>query len=141
MAGPTCCGKSQFVKRFLESSEDMTEGAPENIIWCYGIYQPTYDKMQRNIPNITFVEQVPSDLESMINSSMRNLVVIDDLMHKLSNDQRITSSFTKGCHHRNLSVIFILQNIFHCGKELRDMNLNCHYLVLLSLPEITFWSF
>ena len=38
VAGPTCCGKSQFVKRLLEYGEDMIEGAPENIIWCYCIY-------------------------------------------------------------------------------------------------------
>ena len=77
------CGRADLlwetsVKRLLESGEDMIEGAPEKIIWCYGIYQPAYDEMQRNIPNITFVEVVPSDLESMINPSMRNLVVIDD---------------------------------------------------------------
>ena len=80
-------------------------------------------------------KEFPSDLESMINPSIRNLVVIDDLMHELSNDPRITSLFTKGCHHRNLSVIFILQNIFHRGKELRDMSLNCHYLVLFKSPR------
>ena len=45
VAGPTCCGKSQFVKRLLVSGEDMIEGAPENIIWCYGIYQPAYDEI------------------------------------------------------------------------------------------------
>ena len=135
IAGPTCCGKSQFVKRLLESGEDIIYGVPENIIWCYGVYQSAYDGMQRSIPNIHFVEGVPSDLESMINPSKRNLVVIDDLMQELSNDPRITSLFTKGCHHRNLSVIFILQNIFHRGKELRDMSLNCHYLVLFKSPR------
>ena len=93
LAGPACCGKSQFVKRLLESGEDMIDSAPENIIWCYGIYQSTYDEIQRNIPNVTFVEDVPSDLESLINPSIRNRVVIDDLMHELSNDQRITSLF------------------------------------------------
>ena len=56
-------------------------------------------------------------------------------MQELSNDQRITNMFTKGCHHRNLSVIFILQNIFHRGKELRDMSLNCHYLVKFKSPR------
>ena len=35
--GPTCCGKSQFVKGLLESDEDIIDGAPENIIW-YGVY-------------------------------------------------------------------------------------------------------
>ena len=86
--------------------------------------------MLRTIPNITFVEGVPGDLESMADPTIRNLVVIDDLMRELSNDQRITNLFTRGCHHRNLSVIFILQNSFHRGKELRDMSLNCHYLVM-----------
>ena len=91
--------------------------------------------MQRNIRNITFVEGVPSDLEAMINPSIRNLVVIDDLMHKLSNVQRITSLFTKCCHHCNLSVTFILQNFFHCRKELRDMSLHCHYFLLFKSPR------
>ena len=135
IAGPTCCGKSQFVKRLLESGEEMIDGAPENIIWCYSLYQSAYDEMQNSIPNIQFVEGVPTDLESMINPSIRNAVVIDDLMQEVSNCPRITSLFTKGCHHRNLSVIFILQNIFHRGKELRDMSLNCHYLVLFKSPR------
>ena len=113
----------------------MIDGAPENIIWCYGIYQPAYDEMQMNIPNIHFVEGVPGDLESMIDPSIRNVVVIDDLMRELANDKRITNLFTKGCHHRNLSVVFILQNIFHRGKELRDMSLNCHYLVMFKSPR------
>ena len=86
--------------------------ASDNIIWCYGIYQPAYDDMSTCIPNITFVQGVPSDLESIIGPSIRNLVVIDDLMQELSNDQGITNLFTKGCCHCNLSVIFIIQNIF-----------------------------
>ena len=56
-------------------------------------------------------------------------------MHELSNHQIISSLFTKGCHHFNLSVIFILQNIFQRGKELREMSLNCHYLVLFKSPR------
>ena len=83
------------------------------------------------------MEGVPGDLESMINPSLRNLLVIDDLMQEPSNDPRITSFFHQGCHHRNLRVIFILQNIFHWGKELRDMSLNCHYLVLFKSPRDT----
>ena len=135
VAGPTCCGKTQFVKRLLESGEQVIDGAPENIIWCYGFYQATYDEILKSLPSIKFIEGLPDNMESMLDPSIRNLVVLDDLMHELSNDQRITSLFTKGCHHRNLSVIFILQNIFHRGKELRDMSLNCHYLVLFKSPR------
>ena len=42
-----------------------------------------YDDMLRTIPNIMFVEGVPGDLETLINPCIRNLVVIDDLMHEL----------------------------------------------------------
>ena len=133
VAGPTCCGKTQFVKRLLEAGGNMIDGASENIIWCYGMYQPAYDEMQRTISNITFVEGLPSDLEPMTNPSIRNLVILDDMMEQLRTDQRITNLFTKGCH-RNFSVIFILQNIFHHGKQLRDMSLNCHYLLLFKSP-------
>ena len=136
MAGPTCCRKSQFVKRLLhvESGEDMIDGSQENIIWRFGIYQPTYHEILRSVRNSHFVEGVPSDLESMINPSIRNLAIIDHLMHELSNNQKITSLFTKGCHHRNLSIIVMLQNVFHRGKELRDMSLNFHYLVMFKSP-------
>lgn len=113
----------------------MIEGAPEKMIWCYGIYQPVYDGMQRTIPNLTFSEGVPSALELMISPTIGNLVVLDDLMQKLSNNNRITSWFTKGCQHRNLSVISLLQYNFHCGKELRDMSLNCHHLFLSISPR------
>ena len=135
IAGPMCCGKSQFLKRLLEAEEDITDGAPENIIWCYGMYQPAYDEMLKTIANIMFVEGVPGDLETLINPSVRNLVVIDNLMYELSNDQRMTNFFTKDCHHRNLSVIFIFQNIFHRGKELRDMGLSSHYIVVFKIPR------
>lgn len=79
----------------------MINGATENII-C--IYQPTYDEMLSRVSNIAFVEGVPEDLESMIDPSIRKLVVTDDLMQELSNDRRITNLFTNGCHHRNFTL-------------------------------------
>jgi len=39
------------------------------------------------------------------------LVIIDDLMRESS----IIDLFTKGNHHKNLSVILISQNLFHQG--------------------------
>jgi hypothetical protein len=39
--------------------------------------------------------------------------------------------FTKGSHHRNISVILITQNIFHQAKHCQDISLNAKYLVIL----------
>ena len=61
------------------------------------------------------------------------LLVIDDQMHGV--DQRISSLFTKGSHHRNLSVIYIVQNLFDQHKEHRTISLNAHYLVIFKNPR------
>ena len=50
-------------------------------------------------------------------------------------DQRIVNLFTRGSHHRNLSVIYIVQNLFHQGKGSRSISLNSHYLVLFKNPR------
>ena len=67
--------------------------------------------------------------------SQPNLIVLDDLMAQSSKGKRITDLFTKGSHHRNLSIIYIVQNIFHQGKEMRNISLNTHYIVLFRSPR------
>ena len=49
-------------------------------------------------------------------------------------DQRIVNLFTRGSHHRDLNVIYIVQNVFHQGKGSRSISLNSHYLVLFKNP-------
>jgi len=39
--------------------------------------------------------------------------------------------FTKGSHHRNISVVLITQNLFHLVKFCRDISLNAKYFVIL----------
>ena len=43
--------------------------------------------------------------------------------------------FTRDSHHRNLRVIYIVQNLLHQGKGNRSMSLNSHYLVLFKNPQ------
>lgn len=74
VAGPTCCGKTQFVKRLLEGGEQLIDRAPENIMWYYGMHQPAYNAMAESIPQIHFEEGLPTDLESRIDPSIRNLI-------------------------------------------------------------------
>ena len=60
---------------------------------------------------------------------------MDDQMIEAGKDNRIVNLFTKGSHHRNLSVIYIVQNLFHQGKGNRSISLNSHYLVLFKNPR------
>ena len=82
------------------------------------------------IPTIEFVKGIPTALEqdAYLGVDKRNLIVFDDQMIDAGKDQRIVNLFTRGSHHRNLSVIYIVQNVFHQGKG--SISLNSHYLVL-----------
>ena len=69
-----------------------------------------------------------------INMGKRNLLVFDDLMTEAKCDQRIADLFTKGSHHRNISVVYLTQNLFPQGKVCRDIILNTQYMVLFINP-------
>ena len=49
-------------------------------------------------------------------------------------DQRIADLFSKGSHHRNISVVYLIQNLFPKGKACRDIILNTQYMVLFNNP-------
>jgi hypothetical protein len=79
---------------------------------------------------------IPDDIDNAdyLAVLQRNLIVLDDLMAQSGKDKRISDLFTKGSHHRNLSIVYIVQNIFHQGKEMRNISLNAHYIVLFKSP-------
>jgi len=55
-------------------------------------------------------------------------LILDDLMNETN--QSVTDLFTKGSHHRDLSVVYIVQNLFNNGKEHRTISLNSHYIAV-----------
>lgn len=133
ISGATQSGKTYFVHKLLKNIRGMFSGEPvSRILYCYGIYQPLFDEMQAHIPNFTPHEGLPSkeDIENFSIEQNHSLIVLDDLMHQVSQSPEMELLFTQGCHHRNLSVIFITQNIFQQGKFSRTIALNTHYLIL-----------
>jgi hypothetical protein len=50
-------------------------------------------------------------------------------------NQNVCDLFTKLSHHRDVSVVFVTQNLFHRNRFVRTMNLNTHYLVLFKNPR------
>jgi hypothetical protein len=55
-----------------------------------------------------------------------SLVILDDLLHEI--DARVEKLFTKYCHHKTISVMFLTQNFFY--KTCRTITLNASYIVL-----------
>ena len=53
---------------------------------------------------------------------------MDDLM--TSTDDRVVDIFAKLSHHRNLSVVYLTQDLLYKNKQTRTLSLNSHYIVL-----------
>ena len=104
----------------------MIHPPPDRILYCYGEWQDMFTQM----PGVEFVRGLNEDLVKRENLSGHTVLVIDDLADEVD-EKLIGALFTKLSHHRSISVIFLLNNIFYRRlKTMRDISLNSHYLVL-----------
>jgi hypothetical protein len=131
LVGATSSGKTTFVYKLL-SELDLFDHLPEKILYCYSCYQPLYNKIDENVQNVSFYDGLPTeeDIRKFGSDSGHKIIILDDLMSKVTSSPVILDLFCQYSHHLNISVIFLTQNIFHGGKCSRSLNLNSHYYVL-----------
>ena len=137
VAGPTGCGKTEFVYKLLTTREAI-QPTPQRIIFIYSEWQPAYDRMKQALQNtIEFVKDYePKPLYESISPTTRNMLVLDDQMDSENmKGNTLCKFFTQGSHHRNLTVLYIVQNLFNQDKSMRTVSLNSHYLVLFKNPR------
>ena len=77
---------------------------------------------------------IPPDIDddAYFDPKVRNMIILDDLMVEAGKDPRITDLYTKGSHHRNLSVVTLMQNFF--GPGTKTIRRNAQYIVLFDMP-------
>jgi energy-coupling factor transporter ATP-binding protein EcfA2 len=137
VAGPTGCGKTEFVYKLLTTHEAI-QPTPQRIIFIYSEWQPAYDRMKQALQNtIEFVKDYePKALYESISPAVRNMLVLDDQMDSENmKGNTLCKFFTQGSHHRNLTVLYIVQNLFNQDRSMRTVSLNSHYLVLFKNPR------
>ena len=130
ICGPTGCGKTYFVKEFFRYMNHMSDTQFSRILFYYSEWQSGYKEYGHNVE---FHEGLPQSADFAKDLNPK-LIVIDDLMREASNNS-VVDLFTKGSHHKNLSVIFITQNLFHQGHGQRDISLNTNYIVVFKNPR------
>ena len=129
IAGPTGVGKTFFTYQVLKNN--MFTEKVKSVLYCYGVHQPFYEKME--LDNLEFYEGVPTlEMLQNLNDGNFHVVVLDDLMEEIVKSVELQNLFTKYCHHFNISVMFLTQNLFAQGPYARTISLNTHILVLFA---------
>ena len=127
LCGPTSSGKTVWIFRLIEHMDKMIQPPLVKVMYCYGEYQSIFAKY----PNVIFNEGLP-DIRQF-DGREPLLLILDDLMD--ATNETVSAIFTKISHHRNISVIYITQNLFPKNKHARTISLNSHYMILFKNPR------
>lgn len=129
VAGPSLAGKTNFVLNLIKNREKIFDGAAiHEIIWC--CKNISFIPLElKNEPNVRIYEGIIS-LEEL---KPDTLLIIDDLMNNLSIE--VSDIFSVHSHHKRISVILIVQNLFHNDKYMRNCSLNSNYFILMRNPR------
>ncbi len=125
IGGGSGSGKTTFLKKLVNESHFETPF--DKIIYRYPDYlqEPpaTFDQIIEFQPGI-------GDLE-YYNSLPRNtLVIFDDLMNECGNSVDIMRLFSVVARKQQLSLIFIVQNVYDSSKQFRNIRINATGMVL-----------
>ena len=130
VVGPPKTGKSEFVIKLLEFSQSYMSPRPTKIYWAYGEKNiKQMQQIQERCPKpVHFIKGLP-DIEEF-SPQETYLLILDNLTSATSNFTAVSNFFKQTSHHKNISVILILEKLYHVGKSMRDISLNSKYTIL-----------
>lgn len=131
IVGGTGTGKSEFLLKLIDNSDDIFDMPLKKVIWCYGISTKKLADLEQDdrfilnegLPDTSLIDQVVG----MEGDGC--LLVLDDLASELKKEPELFANlYSRISHHRCISVVTILQNLFSVPRTAR---LNSSYLCIL----------
>lgn len=133
VAGPSGSGKTVFTTQLITGNRHLFRPPPKVVHYCYGSWQEGFVPLRRH--GVHFHQGVPTeaDLDKWFPSG--GLLVMDDLMAEGGNDKTVVDIFTRHSHHRNITVMYLCQDLFPPGKYAKTISRNVHYAVIFKNPR------
>lgn len=129
IAGPSGSGKSHLCVDLLNNAKQVFDVEFDKIYWVLGDANAEPENL---IIPVEYIYGMPNEFSN--DTGRPQLFVLDDSMFE-SQTKNVANLFTRGCHHQNISVIYITQNIFHQSRYSRDISLNFSHLCLMNNPR------
>lgn len=133
VAGPSRCGKTYWVINLLLNAAERIIPTPTKIVYCYSHWQPKYEVLKKRIDGVEWHEGMPT--KPYLDEISNAILILDDLMAESVNNDQLMSIFTERSHHQNISVILLMQNLYHQGKNSVSIARNTQYMVLFKNPR------
>lgn len=131
ICGGTGTGKTEWLCKLIDNSADLFDKPLKKVIWCYGISTRKHTQLARDsrfilnegLPDTTLIDDVCGT------EGDGCLLVLDDLAAELRKESELFANlYSRISHHRCISVVSILQNLFSVPRTAR---LNSSYLCIL----------
>jgi hypothetical protein len=133
-AGSSFTGKTNLIMNLIINKHRLISQPIDNIIVCYGSWQPIYEQLAKQVPAETKLEfreglnfDIPSD---SLNGTRPTLILIDDLYMDAFSSRSVLEAVTKDLHHSATSMIIISQSIFPKTKLSKAITDNASYYLL-----------
>ena len=124
IAGYSNSAKSALCSRIIEKYHAKFK----QILYCGVDSHPLQDNEEIG-SKLTVSSEILNPFEYVFHNE-NLLFILDDCFLEAVENKNVVDAFTKG-RHKNISTIFITQNMFFTGKHSRNISLNCsHYLLL-----------
>lgn len=138
IVGPSGSGKTFFACNLL-LAKDLFKLPIREVYWHSGVKEGELGGTLRKLNKLRkgkvhYVNGLPAGWTDK--PKRYDVIVIDDLFEEVNRDAvTFNQLFTKIARHRQVTVLFLTQNMFHQGGKHRTRNLNTHYLVLFKNPR------
>ena len=136
LAGPSGCGKTVFVGELIRRCTTRIDPPIKQVIYVYHQPQTYFENIAQRCPvPIKFLRELDA---VHLNTAEATLLVVDDFMGLKSNDaveNLVPDYFIRRCHHENVSIAYLCQNLFNASKTHRTISLNSSYLFLGKNPR------
>ena len=103
--------------------------------YCYGAWQPAFDEMKKE--KVQFHEGLPTSekLDQWFGPTQGDSWCWTISWTKAPTTNACWISYSEHSHHRNISVLFLCQDLFPPGKFAKTISRNVHYIVAFKNPR------
>ena len=133
-SGCTKSGKSSLLRSILLEEVVFSKG--DSILYFYGEWDKNYDILKLKFKKrITFIDGLSIQNQDILKTIRSAVIIFDDLSSVVFKTSIVRDLFTKGSHHRLLSVIILSQSLFPKEIYARDIAINTTYNILFDTPR------